>query len=557
MNSSPSELSHLVPDFDTSPGLYRHWRMELRGDLAWVYMKVDPEGSLFADVELKLNSYDLSVDAELADLVTRLRFEHPEVKAVVLTSELPRVFCAGANIQMLAQATHDHKVNFCKFTNETRNAIEESAKAGQRWVAALNGTAAGGGYELALACDEIILVDDRSSTVSLPEVPLLGVLPGTGGLTRLVDKRLVRHDLADAFCTRAEGLRAPQALAWGLIDSAAPPSSFEAHVAERAAFVASLSDRPGGPGVALEALEPKPTPSGWSYRHLRVHLDPSLGAATLTLEAPGAPQPSEPAGLLGAGDDGWLLRAARELDHAILRLRFEHPELGTWVWQTSGEPEAVLQAEEVLYSHPSHWLVREISMLWRRVLRRADASSRSLFALVGPGSCFAGVLAELVVGADRSFMLDGPPPGGEGVATLTLSASNVGPLTMSNGLSRLSTRFWGHPDQLAKVEGHLDVPLRAAEALELGLVTFAPDELDWDDEIRLALEERAAFSPDALTAMEANLRFAGPETPETKVFARLSAWQNWVFLRPNASGPNGALRRYGSGSRPDYDRKRV
>ncbi len=544
--------------FERDPGAYRHWRVELAGPVATVTMQVDPSGGLRPEVELKLNSYDLSVDIELADVVQRLRFEHPEVKAVVLTGGLDKVFCAGANIQMLAGATHDHKVNFCKFTNETRNAIEDAtATSGQVWLCAVNGTAAGGGYELALACDEVILVDDRASTVSLPEVPLLAVLPGTGGLTRLVDKRHVRHDLADAFCTRAEGLRAAQAIEWGLIDSAAPPRMFAEHVATRAATRAAGSDRPGGTGVTLNPLPFERGPQGWRYRHVEVTLRPEVGVAEISVSAPAGAEPGDPDALLAAGDRAWLLASCRELDDALVRLRFNHPEIGTWALRSSGDPAAVLDAERVLHEHPDHWLVRETAAYWTRTLKRLDLSARSLFALVDSGSCFAGVLAEMVLGADRSFMLDGGADDGGAAPVLVLSASNCGRFPMSNGLSRLRTRFWGREEEARTAESALLAELDAARCTALGLVTFAPDDLDWDDEIRVALEERAAFSPDALTGMEANLRFAGPETMETRIFARLSAWQNWIFLRPNASGPEGALRRYGTGSRPSYDRKRV
>ncbi len=543
--------------FERDPGAYRHWRVELAGGVATVTMQVDPSGGLRPDVELKLNSYDLSVDIELADVVQRLRFEHPEVKAVVLTGGLDKVFCAGANIQMLAGATHDHKVNFCKFTNETRGAIEDAAASGQAWLCAVNGTAAGGGYELALACDEIILVDDRASTVSLPEVPLLAVLPGTGGLTRLVDKRHVRHDLADAFCTRAEGVRAAQALEWGLVDSVAPPRQFAALVAARAAARAAESDRPGGPGVTLGPLPFERRPDGWRYRYVEVMLRPEVGAAEIVVSAPTGTEPGDPESLLAAGDGAWLLAACRELDDAVLRLRFNHPDLGTWALRSRGETAAVLEAERILDEHPSHWLVREVAAYWGRTLKRLDLSARTLFALVDTGSCFAGVLAEMVLGADRSFMLDGPAEDGGRPPVLVLSRGNCGRFPMSNGLSRLRTRFWGQDKAVQAAEAALHEELDAARCLQLGLVTFAPDDLDWDDEIRVALEERAAFSPDALTGLEANLRFAGPETMETRIFGRLSAWQNWIFLRPNASGPDGALRRYGTGSRPSYDRKRV
>ena len=545
--------------FDTSPDAYRHWRLEVDGAVATVTMSVDPGGGLRPDYELKLNSYDLAVDIELHDVVQRLRFEHPEVKVVVLTGGPDRVFCAGANIQMLAAASHQHKVNFCKFTNETRNGIEDASETSRQvWLCAVNGTAAGGGYELALACDEIIMVDDRASTVSLPEVPLLGVLPGTGGLTRLVDKRRVRRDLADVFATRAEGCRAAQALEWGLVDSTAPRSGFAAHVAGRAAARAAASDRPGGQGVALTPLERSAGDDGFRYRHVEVRLQREAGAAEFVVHAPAAAQPATPEELVTAGAGAWVLGACRELDDAVLRLRFNEPELGTWVLRTAGDGAAVRAAESVLLEHPEHWLAREVTAYWKRTLKRLDASARTLVALIEPGSCFAGTLTELALAADRSFMFDGPEDGsGPAAARLTLTRANDGLYPMANGLSRLAARFAGDATSLTAARGAVGRELSAAGCAALGLVTFTPDELDWDDEVRVALEERAAFSPDALSGLEANLRFAGPETLETKILARLSAWQNWIFVRPNASGPDGALRRYGTGSRPSYDRRRV
>jgi benzoyl-CoA-dihydrodiol lyase len=545
--------------FGREPAQYRHWSFTVAGDVATVVLAVDPTGGLRDDYELKLNSYDLTVDIELADLAQRLRFEHPEVRAVVVTSGADKVFCAGANIQMLAGATHDHKVNFCKFTNETRNGLEDATETSQQvWLCALNGVAAGGGYELALACDEIILVDDRSSTVSLPEVPLLGVLPGTGGLTRLVDKRHVRRDLADVFATRAEGVRGAQARSWGLVDSVAPRSTFDDHVAARAAARAATSDRPGGPGVALGPLACRLEPDGLVYGHVTVVLDRVAATATITVRAPSDPPPATVDALHTAGASGWALQACRELDDAILQLQFNEPEIGTWVLRTEGSAEAVLASDRLLASAPGDWLVREIRAYWKRTLKRLDVSARSLVTLVEPGSCFAGTLAELALVADRSFMLEGSFEGdGRPEAAVVLSSANDGWYPMGNGLSRLASRFWGRPGEADAVRARLDEPLDAAACAELGLVTFTPDDIDWDDEIRLTLEERAAFSPDAMTGLEANLRFVGPETTETKIFSRLSAWQNWIFLRPNASGPDGALRRYGTGSRPSYDRKRV
>jgi benzoyl-CoA-dihydrodiol lyase len=545
--------------FERTPESYRHWRLEVRPPLATVTMAVDPGAGILDGYELKLNSYDLGVDIELHDVVQRLRFEHPEVRAVVVTGGLDRMFCAGANIQMLAGASHHHKVNFCKFTNETRAAIEDATeRSGQVWIAAVNGTAAGGGYELALACDEIILVDDRSSTVSLPELPLLGVLPGTGGLTRLVDKRHVRRDLADVFATRAEGVRGQQAVEWGLVDATVPPSGFSQFVSDRAALRASTSDRPGSGGVTLTPLRSDVTNDGIRYGNVAVSFDRELGTATLVVAAPSDQQPASSAEIEASGSSWWALAACRELDDAILRLRLNEPELGTWVLRTAGDPRAVLAVDDVLHADTDHWLLREIRGYWRRTLKRLDMSARSLVALVEPGSCFAGTLAELALAADQTFMLEGTRPDGQmPAAVLTLTAANDGEYAMSNGLSRLASRFWAHDDRLEAVRSTFGKELLASECLELGLVTFAPDSLDWDDEVRLMLEERSAFSPDALTGLEANLRFVGPETVETKIFGRLTAWQNWIFVRPNASGPDGALRRYGTGSRPAYDRKRV
>ncbi|MDY7104788.1 MAG: 2,3-epoxybenzoyl-CoA dihydrolase [Actinomycetota bacterium] len=549
-------------DVRTEPSRYRHWRLDVDPPVATLTMAVDPAGGLRDDYELKTNSYDLGVDIELADAVQRLRFEHPEVRAVVVTGGLDKIFCAGANIQMLAGATHEHKVNFCKFTNETRNGIEDAtARSGQTWIAAINGTAAGGGYELALACDEILLVDDKSSSVSLPEVPLLAVLPGTGGLTRVVDKRHVRRDLADAFATRSEGVRGDTAVAWGLVDHLAPASTFDEVVRERALARAAESDRPtDATGIELSPIERDVDGDTIRWSTLDATIDRDAGTATLTVRGPTGTEPATGEELFAAGAGAWILRAARELDDAVLHLRLNEATVGTWVFRTEGDPERVAQAEAVLGNDADHWLVREVRLLWARTLSRLDVSSRSLVALVEPGSCFAGTLAELALAADRSFMLEGtwedlddpPPP-----ATLRLTAANLGWYPMANDLTRLATRFWGRDaahDAAAAVVGK---DLLAADAAETGLVTFTPDDLDWDDEVRLALEERSSFSPDALTGMEANYRFVGPETMTTKIFARLTAWQNWIFQRPNAVGPDGALRRFGTGSRPDYDKRRV
>jgi benzoyl-CoA-dihydrodiol lyase len=552
-------------DFDRDPASYRHWRVELDGPVATVLMEVRADGGLRPDYELKLNSYDLGVDIELHDVVQRLRFEHPEVKVVVLTSALDRVFCAGANIQMLATANHHHKVNFCKFTNETRNEIEDAtARSGQVWIAAVQGTAAGGGYELALACDEILLVDDRSTAVSLPEVPLLAVLPGTGGLTRVVDKRRVRRDLADVFATRTEGAQAPQALDWHLVDAIAPRSGFADLVRERAAARASASDRPdAGPGVTLTPLAREVTEDGSRYPTVEVRLEPDRGAVRFVVHGPNGSQPRTPAELLVAGADGWALAVFRELDDAVLRLRFAEPELGTWLFETVGDPAAVLASDEVLREHPDDWLVREIRLFAARTLRRIELSARTLVALVTPGSCFAGTLAELLLVADRSFMLDGtwddddPRTRDDTPAAVHLTDANDGWYPTVNGLSRLAARFWGRDEELATARTRFGKDLVAADALDAGLVTFAPDDLDWDDELRVFVEERNGFSPDALTGMEASARFPGPETMESKIFARLTAWQNWIFQRPNAVGPEGALARFGSGSRPTFDRRRI
>ncbi len=544
--------------FSTEPSAYRHWRLEFDGPVATLSMAVTPDAGLRDDYELKLNSYDLAVDIELYDAVQRLRFEHPEVKAVVLTGGLDKTFCAGANIQMLASSSHGHKVNFCKFTNETRNAIEDAtAHSGQTWIAAVNGTAAGGGYELALACDEIHLVDDRASAVSLPEVPLLAVLPGTGGLTRVVDKRHVRRDLADVFATRVEGVKGKQAVDWGLVDSVAPRSEFDELVQGRARTRAAQSDRPDeATGAALTPLRREIASDQIRYDDVRVAIDRGTGSAHITVGGPAGPQPSTPDELATAGATAWVLAAARQLDDAVLHLRFNEPDIGTWVLRTEGSADDIVAAEALLAD--DHWLTREVRLYWGRTLKRLDLSARTLVCLVEPGSCFAGTLAELALAADRALMLDGTREDVELPApTIRLTPANDGWYPMANGLSRLATRFWGRDDALQRAGDVIGKDLLAAEAVDAELVTFAFDELDWDDEVRLLLEERASFSPDALTGMEANLRFAGPETMETKIFARLTAWQNWIFQRPNAVGAEGALTRFGSGSRPTFDRARV
>ncbi|HVE82431.1 MAG TPA: 2,3-epoxybenzoyl-CoA dihydrolase [Myxococcales bacterium] len=540
-------VSELVPSFQTSPDRYRHWKLKLDGEVARLSMDVQEEEGLRKDYTLKLNSYDLGVDVELADAILRLRFEHPEVRAVVITSLKDRIFCAGANIFMLGTASHPFKVNFCKFTNETRLAIEDaSAHSGLKFIAALNGTASGGGYELALACDEILLIDDGSSAVSLPEVPLLGVLPGTGGLTRVVDKRKVRRDLADFFSTVAEGVKGKRAVEWRLVDQAVPKSKFEQVVADRARALAAKSDRPKAErGMPLGPID--------DHRFVTVKLNPQLRVAELTVKAPDAAAPSSPAQLLEQGSDAWVVRAFRELDDALLRLRMNHLDVGTVVLRTQGDPARVLEHDRFVASHREHWLVREVLALQKRVLKRLDLTSKTLFAFIEPGSCFAGSLLELALAADRSYMLDDS----RRPTALQLGPLNDGLLPMSNGLSRLQTRMLAEPQRVKEILSHPG-PFGPEEALAAGLCTFTPDDLDWDDELRIALEERASLSPDALTGMENNLRFAGPETLETKIFGRLSAWQNWIFQRPNAVGERGALTLYGqAGQRPHFDVRRT
>ncbi|MFJ9123922.1 2,3-epoxybenzoyl-CoA dihydrolase [Streptomyces sp. NPDC102340] len=550
-------------EFRTAPTHYRHWSLKVDEAVATLTMDVAEQGGLVPGYELKLNSYDLGVDIELYDAVQRLRFEHPEVRAVVVTSGKEKVFCAGANIRMLAGSSHAWKVNFCKFTNETRGAIEDaSAHSGQTYLAALNGTASGGGYELALACERILLVDDRSSTVSLPELPLLGVLPGTGGLTRLVDKRHVRRDRADYFATKPEGVGGKRAAQWRLVDEAVPRKAWEHTVAARAAEAADRSDRPAGEprGIRLTPLEKTRTEDRIAYRYVHAALDRARRTVEITLEGPPQDAPADLAALHRQGDASWPLALARELDDLILDLRTNEPELGTWVVRSRGDASRVLDHDALLLAHRDDWLAREITLYLKRTLKRLDLSSRSLITLIEPGSCFAGTLLETVLAADRSFQLAGVfeeiDPAAE-PAALVVGPMNLGPLSMSNGLSRLETRFYGDAPALAAAREAACRPLEAEEAERLGLVTFAPDDIDWDEEVRISLEERAGFSPDALTGLEANLRFPGPETLETKIFGRLTAWQNWIFNRPNASGPEGALRRYGTGQRAEFDRKRV
>ncbi len=544
-----------VVDFRTQPSSYRHWQLDVDGRVATLSLDVDEDGGLVDGYPLKLNSYDLGVDVELADAVQRLRFEHPEVATVVLRSAKERVFSAGANIRMLASSSHAWKVNFCKFTNETRNSIEDaSAHSGQRYLAALEGTASGGGYELALACDHILLVDDGNSAVSLPEVPLLAVLPGTGGLTRIIDKRKVRRDLADVFATTAEGVRGERALSWGLVDELAPRSRMAEAIRIRADALAALSDRPGAePGVALTALEREIAGDRIEYPLVVAAIDRAAGTASITLRGPEGSQPGSGQEFVKSGDGAWALAAAGQLDDLFLHLRTNEIEFGVWLLRTEGDPDAMAAVDATLTAHRDHWLVREIIGLWRRTLKRLDVTSRSVFALIEPGSCFTGTLYELALAADRSYLLDAGDP----AAGIGLTAMNFGPLPMPNGLTRLATRFLAEPDHVAGLHAHIGATLTGPIAAENGLVTVAPDDIDWDDEVRVAVEERASFSPDALTAMEANLRFGGPETLETKIFGRLTAWQNWVFSRPNAIGPDGALASYGSGHRAAFDRKRV
>jgi len=547
-------------DFQTEPARYRHWKLAFDGNVAELIMDVDENAGLFEGYQLKLNSYDLGVDIELADAVQRLRFEHPEVKVVVMRSGKDRVFCAGANIRMLAGSSHAHKVNFCKFTNETRNAIEDaSAASGQKYLCAIRGTAAGGGYELALATDHILLADDGSSTVALPELPLLAVLPGTGGLTRVTDKRKVRRDLADAFCTTEEGVKGSRAVKWRLVDQVAPNSRFDQAVKDAAKKLAAQSDRQvGAKGIALSPIERSIEDSAVAYSSLRVEIDRATRRATLTIAGPAEQPPPSVDAMVAQGATFWPLRLARELDDAILHLRLNEPEIGVLIFKTQGDPARVLAFDQFLDAHDDHWLTREVKHYWKRVLKRVDMTSRSLVALIEPGSCFAGTLAELVFACDRSFMLSGGLPGdNRPPATLALSAVNFGSYPMGNGLSRLQTRFLGEPSSVDRAKGEIGKALEAEDCESLGLVTAAPDHIDWEDEVRIFLEERSSFSADGLTGMEANLRFAGPETMETKIFGRLTAWQNWIFQRPNAAGSEGALKRYGTGVKANFNPERV
>ncbi len=547
-------------EFRTDPAHYRHWRLDTEGPVATLTMDVNEQAGIVPGYELKLNSYDLGVDIELYDAVQRLRFEHPEVQTVVITSGKPKIFCAGANIRMLAASPHGWKVNFCKFTNETRNGIEDAtAHSGQTYLAAVNGTASGGGYELALACEHIMLVDDRSSAVSLPELPLLGVLPGTGGLTRVSDKRHVRRDLADYFSTKAEGVGGKKAVQWRLVDEAVPRPRWDETVAERAAELAARSTRPpDARGVPLTPLAKTRDDDTITYGHVQASLDRTAGKVDVLVKGPHSDPPASIAEAGGA--EFWPLAVTRELDDLILDLRTNEAELGTWLFRTEGDPAQVLAYDHLLLTSREDWFANEVLHYLKRTLRRLDVTSRSLIAAIEPGSCFAGSLLELALAADRSFQLAGvfedQDPDAE-PATLILGDMNLGPLTMSNGLTRLQTRFWGDDAGYEAAVKRKNEALEAEDAADLGLVTFAPDDIDWDEEIRIATEERASFSPDALTGLEANYRFAGPETMETKIFGRLSAWQNWIFNRPNAAGPDGALGRFGTGQRAVFDRKRV
>jgi len=559
---APEPAAAVVVDFDTAPERYKHWSLAVDGSVATLTLLVDEKGGIVPGYDLKMNSYDLGVDIELYDAVQRLRFEHPGVKSVVVTSGLDRMFCAGANIRMLAQSSHSWKVNFCKFTNETRNGIEDAtANSGQTYLAALNGTAAGGGYEMALACEQIVLVDDGSSAVSLPEVPLLGVLPGTGGLTRVVDKRFVRKDRADVFATRTEGVRGATAVQWGLVDESVPMSRFGDAVHARARAAADGSPRPDdAAGVTLTPLQRTESGEGLSYRWVTASFDRAARRVDVTVRGPESAPPADAAAVLEQGVDYWPMALARELDDLILRLRTNELELGTWVFRTQGDAGQVLAYDAQLEALADDWFVNEVTHYLKRTLKRIDVTSRSLFAVIEPGSCFAGSLLEIALACDRQYMLEGVledvDPDAD-PATIVVGPINLGPLPMGNGLTRLQSRFYGRDDELAAVSARAGEPLDASAAGELGLVTMTPDDLDWDEELRIALEERASLSPDALTGMEANHRFVGPETLETKVFGRLTAWQNWIFIRPNASGPDGALRRFGSGTRANYSTARV
>jgi len=544
-------------DFQTDPSRYKHWRLTFDGPVATLTMDVAEDGGLRPGYKLKLNSYDLGVDIELHDALQRIRFEHPEIRSIVITSAKNRIFCSGANIYMLGLSSHAWKVNFCKFTNETRNGIEDSsAHSGLKFLAACNGTTAGGGYELALACDEIILVDDRSSAVSLPELPLLGVLPGTGGLTRVTDKRKVRKDHADMFCTNPDGVRGQRARDWRLVDEVIKPQQFAEHIKQRALKLAELSDRPANAtGVALTPLKRTMDAAGLHYEFVDVQLNRAARTATITVRAPQAVKEDTLEKVIAAGAKWWPLQMARELDDAILNLRTGELDLGLWIFKTAGNAEVVLATDDFILKHQDNWFVREVLGMMRRTFARIDVTSRSIYAIVEPGSCFVGTLLELALAADRVYMRDTKE--GASIAKLTLSNMNFGPLPMVNQLSRISARFYQDAVRVDSLRTRMGAKLSASEALDAGLVTAAPDDLDWEDEIRQAIESRAALSPDALTGLEANLRFGIPETPETRIFGRLSAWQNWIFVRPNAVGENGALKVYGSGAPVKFNWERV
>ncbi len=540
---------------DTHPDRYKHWKLTFDGPLAKLSMDVKPDkGIREGEYVLKLNSYDLGVDIELADAIQRIRFEHPEVKVLMITSEIDRVFCSGANIYMLGSSTHSFKVNFCKYTNETRLGLEDLAEnSGVATMAACNGTASGGGYELALACEKIVLIDDGNSAVSFPECPLLAVLPGTGGLTRLVDKRKVRRDRADVFSTIAEGIRGKRAVKWNLVDDLVPRSKWDTKVPEIGNEMAAKVATKEGSGITLNPVGAEYTETGLNYKYVNVVCNHAENTAVLTVKAPTEPQPEDAAGLRAAGDQSWIVRCFRELDDALLRLRFEFPKIGFLALKTEGDMEAVLQAERGLLNAKEDWLGNELINFIKRVMKRVDLMARSMFALVEPGSCFGGILLEMALAADRIYMLDDP----DNPVHMAVSPFSEGMLPMSNGLSRLETRFLGEPGKIKEVLANQGDKVDTETADDLGLVTFAPDDIDWEDEIRIAIEERAKFSPDAMTGMEANLRFAGPETMETKIFGRLSAWQNWIFQRPNAVGKNGALTLYGKQSQPEFDMTRT
>ena len=554
MNAMTEQAPDRV-EYQVDPAAYKHWKVDYDGAAATLTLDIDEDGGIRPGYKLKLNSYDLGVDIELHDALQRIRFEHPEVRTVVFTSGRQKIFCSGANIYMLGVSTHAWKVNFCKFTNETRNGIEDSSRhSGLKFVAACNGTTAGGGYELALACDEIVLIDDRNSAVSLPEVPLLGVLPGTGGLTRVTDKRKVRRDRADIFCTIQEGVRGQRAKDWGLVDAVVKAQQFGDFVQQRAGELAAASDRPGGPGVALTPLKRSIDDAGYHYEFVDARIDRAQRVATLTVRAPQSVGARSAEEMLAAGAAWWPLQMTRELDDAILNLRTNEGDIGLWLLKTAGDAKVVLDIDAAIEAYGGHWFVRETLGFMRRTFSRLDVSSRSMFAIIEPGSCFAGSLLELALAADRSYML---AAAAEGTNAIAASGLNFGALPMANGLARIAARFYEDAAAIAAVKSRIGQALSAAQADSLGLVTVAADELDWADEVRLAIEERVALSPDALTGLEANLRFGPAETLHSRVFGRLSAWQNWIFIRPNATGPGGALKLFGSGKKPQFNWERV